>query len=113
MLDTRTREPRRYVLRGCDPGQHNRAVPRGLVLHADHGRRHRVGDAADDQPGGGHGERPRSQLLLNLAGAENMLILAVNSLAVNGALHALYRLISVKSVLYTPYTVRKCLTHPT
>ena len=43
----------------------------------------------------GHGERPRSQLLLKLAGPEIMLILAVNvlavnSLAVNGALHALY-----------------------
>ena len=42
-----------------------------------------------------HGERSRSQLLLKLAGAENVLILAVhvlavNSLAVNGALHALY-----------------------
>ena len=39
----------------------------------------------------GRGERSRSQLLLKLAGAENMLILAVNALvvnvlAVNGAL---------------------------
>ena len=51
----------------------------------------------------GDGERPRSQLLLKLAGAEIMLILAVNvlavnSLAVNGALHALY-------------SVKKCLIH--
>ena len=49
----------------------------------------------------GHGERSRSQLLLKLAGAENVLILvvnasAVNVLAVNGALHALY---SVKKYL--------------
>ena len=54
----------------------------------------------------GRGERPRSQLLLKVAGAENVLILAVNVLAVNSALHALY---SVKSVLYTPYSVQKCL----
>ena len=46
----------------------------------------------------GHGERSRSQLLLKLAGAENVLILAVNVLAVNGALHALY-------------SVKKCLIH--
>ena len=51
----------------------------------------------------GHGERPRSQLLLKLAGAEIMPILAVhvlavNVLAVNGALHALY-------------SVKKCLIH--
>ena len=50
-----------------------------------------------------HGERPRSQLLLKFAGAENGLILAVNVLAVNtlavsGALHALY-------------SVKKCLIH--
>ena len=44
----------------------------------------------------GHGERSRSQLLLKLAGAENVPILAVNGLAVNGALHALY---SVKKCL--------------
>ena len=42
----------------------------------------------------GHGKRSRSQLLLKLAGAENMLILAVNvlagnDLAVNGDLPAL------------------------
>ena len=46
----------------------------------------------------GHGERPRSQLLLKLAGAENGLILAVNTLGVNGALHFLY-------------SVKKCLVH--
>ena len=46
----------------------------------------------------GHGERSRSQLLLKLAGAENMLILAVNDLAVNGALHHLYG-------------VKKCVIH--
>ena len=46
----------------------------------------------------GHGERSRSQLLLKLAGAEIMPILAVNVLAVNGALHALY-------------SVKKCLIH--
>ena len=50
-----------------------------------------------------HGERSRSQLLLKLAGAEIMSILAVhvlavNSLAVNGALRALY-------------SVKKCLIH--
>ena len=45
-----------------------------------------------------HGERPRSQLLLKLAGAEIMPILAVNVLAVNGALHALCG-------------VKKCLIH--
>ena len=43
-----------------------------------------------EEHGPGHGERPRSQLLLKLAGAENVLILAVHVLAVNGALHALY-----------------------
>ena len=55
----------------------------------------------------GHGERPRSQLLLKLAGPGNMRILAVNSLAVNGAL-PLY--VESKSVLYTQYSVKKCLT---
>ena len=55
----------------------------------------------------GHGERSRLQLLLKLAGAEITLILAVNILAVNGALHALVS----KSVLYTPYSVKKCLRH--
>ena len=34
----------------------------------------------------GRGERSRLQLLLKVAGAENMLILAVNGLAVDGAL---------------------------
>ena len=47
---------------------------------------------------GRHGERSRSQVLLKLAGAENVLILAVNVLAVNGPLHALY-------------SVKKCLIH--
>ena len=37
-----------------------------------------------------------------------MLILAVNSLAVNGAL-PLY--VESKSVLYTQYSVKKCLVH--
>ena len=62
----------------------------------------------------GHGERSRSQLLLKLAGAENVLILAVNVLAVNGALHALYSVkkcliqsIVSKSVVYTLYSVNK------
>ena len=36
--------------------------------------------------GAGHGERSRLQLLLKKAGTENMLILAVNGLAVDGAL---------------------------
>ena len=41
---------------------------------------------AADEDGNGRGERSRSQLLLKVAGAENMLILAVNGLAVDGAL---------------------------
>ena len=57
--------------------------------------------AEDLQRWRGRGERSRSQLVLKLAGAENVLILdvngfAVNGLAVNGALPALY---SVKTRL--------------
>ena len=59
------------------------------------------GAPAGGLPGGvaGHGERPRSSLLLKLADAENVLILAVNGLAVNGALRALYN--SVKKCLHS------------
>ena len=53
-----------------------------------------------------HGERSRSQLLFKKAGTENMLILAVNGLAVNGAL-PLY--IVSKSVLCILYSVKTCL----
>ena len=44
----------------------------------------------------GNGERSRSQLLFKVAGTGNMLILAVNGLAVNGAVPLLH-------------SVRKCL----
>ena len=69
-------------------------------------------DLFDEFAAPGHGERSRSQLLLKLAGAENVLILAVNALAVNdsavnGALYALY--VVSESVLHTPYSVQKCL----
>ena len=57
---------------------------------------------------GCHGERSRSQLLFQLGGTENTLILAVNILDVNGAL-PLY--IVSKSVLCTPYSVKRCLIH--
>ena len=60
----------------------------------------------------GHGERARSQLLLKLAGPENMLILAVNELAVHGlAVNGALPLLPSfkKGLLYTLYTVKKCL----
>ena len=71
-------------------------------------RRGRPGRPAGHAEREGHGERSRSQLLLKLAGPGNMRILAVNSLAVNGAL-PLY--VESKSVLYTQYSVKKCLVH--
>ena len=54
----------------------------------------------------GRGERSRSQLLLKLAGPENMLILSVHGLAVNGALSLC---IVSKSVLDTLQSVKMCL----
>ena len=61
----------------------------------------------------GHGERSRLQLLLKEAGAGDMRILdvndlAVNTLAVNGAL-PLH--VESKSVLHIQYRVKKCLVH--
>ena len=74
-----------------------------FALRAVRGRGRRRGDVAEARarvPAAGcHGERgQRSQVLLKLAGAESVVILAVNALAVNGAFHA-------------PYSVKKCLAH--
>ena len=59
----------------------------------------------------GQGERSLSQLLIKFAGTGNMLILAVNGLAVNGALPALHtKKVVSKSILCTLYklNVKKC-----
>ena len=68
-------------------------------------------DDAGREVGAGHGERSRSKLLLKLEGAGNMRILAVNSLAVNSLAvnGALPLYVESKSVLYTQYSVKKCL----
>ena len=78
------------MMRGLGPAQADRGS-----LFEGRGTREEIDRVAD-----GHGERSRSQLLLKLAGAENVLILAVNGLAVHVALHALH-------------SVKKCLIHST
>ena len=55
----------------------------------------------------GHVERSRSELLLKLAGTENIVILAVNVLAVNYALRP-PPLNSIKKCLYALHSVKKC-----
>ena len=61
----------------------------------------------------GHGERSRSELHFKLAGTGNMLILAVNGLAVNDLAvnGALPLHIVSKGVLDALYSVKKCLRH--
>ena len=79
---------RRAAVRRDDDATHVHGL-----LHSRTARARGVAVAA-----AGHGERSRSQLLLKYAGAGNMLILAVNALAVNGALPLLQ-------------CVKQCLIH--
>ena len=93
---------RRAAVRRDDDATHVHGL-----LHSRTARARGVAVAA-----AGHGERSRSQLLLKYAGAGNMLILAVNALAVNGALPLLHSVkkylihsISCQKVYYTLYIV--------
>ena len=92
--------------------------PDGLRGRRVRGERRR--DARGPALPEGHGERSRSELHFQLAGTENVVLLAVNSLAVNGALQ-LYCMqcpkvssthyVASESVLYPLCSVSKCLSH--